>query len=65
VSASRDWPGLASRHAPVLFGLGALMLVLAFGAVFNADGAFFRGYTHSATLGQLAGTWSWPAARRS
>lgn len=39
----------------MLFALGALALVLCFGLIFNADGAFFRGYIHTATLGQLSG----------
>src|SRR5690349_19384893 len=49
-------PRLASSRspAPVIFALAAFLLVLAFGALFNAEGAFFRAYTHSSTLGQTA-----------
>lgn len=45
----------APRHAPMLFAFGALALVLVFGSIFNASGAFFLSYTHSSTQGQIAG----------
>lgn len=47
-SSARD------RYTPVLFAAAALLLVLAFGAAFNAEGAFFSAYTHASTLGQIA-----------
>ena len=45
---------VSARTTPILFALGALFLILLFGAIFNADGTFFTAYTHSSTLGQLA-----------
>ncbi len=39
----------------VVFALGALGLVMMIGSVFSADGAFFSTYTHTSTLGQIAG----------
>jgi hypothetical protein len=45
----------ASRHASLLFALGALALVFVFGAIFNGDGAFFLPYTHASTQGHVAG----------
>lgn len=42
-------------HAlPVVYAAAALLLVLGLGSIFSADGAFFSGYTHSSTLGQVA-----------
>ncbi len=39
----------------VLFALAALGLVLVLGSVFSAGGAFYSSYTHTSTLGQIAG----------
>jgi ribose transport system permease protein len=45
------------KHLPhqVLFALAALVLVLALGAIFNADGVFFFAGTHADALWQIAG----------
>jgi ribose transport system permease protein len=60
VTARRDESGavralLDGRWSQVAFALVALALVLAIGAVYNADGAFFGGYVHTSTLGQVGG----------
>ncbi len=39
----------------VLLALAALAVVIALGLVFHAGGAFYAPYTHSSTLGQIAG----------
>jgi ribose transport system permease protein len=43
------------QRAQVWLALAALVLVLAIGIAFNADGAFFTAYTHSSALWQIAG----------
>jgi ribose transport system permease protein len=53
IGRPREW---LSRHSAVLFALGSLVLVLALGVVYPGEnGAFFEPYTHSSTLGQIAG----------
>src|SRR4051812_11126094 len=43
------------RSVEVWLALGALAIVLGFGAVYNADGAFFLPGTHADALWQIAG----------